>query len=190
MKKKKQQKLIQPAKVSPSFGMKGRLPIVKFFAVFILGIVLFYLFYYSDWYETQMREGLLSFQAKLGGGILNILGYGVNIQKEIISNANFSMSIKNGCDGLEATAIFLSAVLAFPTAFRLKVPGILLGFGVLFIANIIRIVGLFMVGIHWRSAFEFFHLHGGLVLFMFFALIVLLIWGNWALHQEKKHAVS
>jgi exosortase H (IPTLxxWG-CTERM-specific) len=170
--------------------LAGKLPILKFFGQFLIGIVLFYLLYYSNWYEEGIRDSLLSFQARLGGGLINLFGYGTTITNEVIAGNEFSMSIKNGCDGLEATAIFLSAILAFPIAFRLKIPGILLGLIVLFIANLIRIAGLYVVGIHWNSAFQFFHLHGGLVLFMFFALILLLIWANWAFQQEQKYATT
>jgi len=166
----------------------SKFALLKFFGIFLAGVVLFYLLYYSDWYEKNLRDGLLSMQARLGGGIVNLFGYDASIQKEVISNGKFSMSIKNGCDGLEATAIFLSAVLAIPISFRLKLPGLLVGTVVLFFANLIRIAGLFAIGIHWNSAFEFFHLHGGLVLYMFFALVILLIWAKWAFNQEKKYA--
>lgn len=174
-------------KTNKASALANKVPIFKFFGRFLIGILLFYLFYYSDWYADYFRDGLLALQAKLGGGLINLFGYNATIDNAVIANSEFSMSIKNGCDGLEATAIFLSAVLAFPIAFRLKIPGVIVGLIVLFIANLIRIFGLYVVGIHWNSAFQFFHLHGGLVLFMFFALIILFVWVNWAFNQEKKY---
>lgn len=189
-KARKQQQ--QKAKPSPqqSFqeGLKAKSPVILFLVGFAVCVIVFYLFYYSSWYEENLRDGLLAFQAKLGGGLINLFGYGVQVNNGIISGNDFAMSIKNGCDGLEATVLFLSAVLMFPIAFKLKIPGLLLGFGILFIANLIRIMGLYMIGVHWNSAFEFFHLHGGLVLFMFFALSIWLLWIDWAYKKEKKYA--
>ncbi|MEM0994449.1 MAG: archaeosortase/exosortase family protein [Bacteroidota bacterium] len=187
-KKKQKQKTPDTKTSAQSSLLGGKIPVLKFFGRFLLGVILFYVFYYSSVYEDYFRDGILSLQASLGGGLINIFGYGTTVSNEVIAGDDFSMSIKNGCDGLEATAIFLSAVLAFPIAFRLKIPGILLGFIVLFAANLIRITGLYVVGVHWHSAFNFFHLHGGLILFMFFALIILLVWANWAFNQEKRYA--
>lgn len=190
-KKNKRNKKKQSTKATKqSNSWKSKLPILKFFGFFLLSVALFYLFYYSDWYENNLRDSLLAVQARLGAGLINLFGYNVEVAQELITSDRFSMSIKNGCDGLEATAIFLAAVLAFPLAFKWKIPGLLVGLSVLFVANLIRIAGLYMVGVHWYSAFDFFHLHGGLVLFMFFALVIWIIWINWAFQQEKKYATT
>ncbi|MEL6945281.1 MAG: archaeosortase/exosortase family protein, partial [Bacteroidota bacterium] len=151
---------------------KAKTPVLLFLLGFLVFVIAFYLLYYSDWYRTTLREPILSFQAFLGGGILKILGYDVYVQGSLIAGDQFAINIKNGCDGLEATTLFTAAVLMFPLAFKYKWPGILGGVAVLFVVNLIRTAGLYMIGVHWESAFEFFHLHGGLILFMIVSISI------------------
>jgi exosortase/archaeosortase family protein len=63
-----------------------------------------------------------------------------------ISSNRFSIRIDWGCDGSEPLALFVAAVLAFPAPFRRKIPGILLGTAILAVANLARVVSLFLAG--------------------------------------------
>lgn len=127
---------------------------------------------------------LLSAQANLSNGILNILSYDTEAIGDVIASPTFRVSIKNGCDGMEATALYAFAIMAFPfIAWRHKIKGLITGVVVLSILNLFRIVGLYMAGIHWRAGFEFLHLHGGVIIFTMIAILLWLIW----LSQIKKH---
>jgi exosortase/archaeosortase family protein len=105
--------------------------------------------------------------------------------EKIRDDSCFSVSIAVGCDGLEPLAMFVGGILVFPMAFRLKWPGILAGAVVLFILNLIRIAGLFLAGLYWPGAFDFLHLHGGFILFAAIAILLWMIWANWALQKSK-----
>lgn len=160
--------------------------IVRFLSGFFILMLLFYIFYYSSVYESIFMNPLLSIQAKLSNGILNVLGYDTESQGDIIAGTNFQVSIKNGCDGMEATAIYIFAILAFPiVSFRQKLPGLLIGVMVLSILNLFRIVGLYIAGIHWNAGFEFLHLHGGVIIFTLIAILLWLLW----LTQIKKYII-
>lgn len=189
-KKQPKKKKRKPSKVKTQnadwkSNWQAKRPVIQFFLLFGLIVLLFYLFYYSDWYAETLRTPLLNFQATISSTLLNWLGFETSVQGYAIQSNAFSINIKNGCDGLEATALFLAAVLVFPLPFKLKVPGLAFGFVTLFIANLLRIVGLFLIGYYWYDAFEFFHLHGGLVLFMVFAILIWFIWINWAFKRQQ-----
>ena len=158
-------------------------PLLRFLGIFLLSVILFYLFYNSNFYETNFKGGILSAQAYLSGGLLAILGYSNSIVGDVIQSDLFSISIAGGCDGLEATALFILAILAFPVPFRYKIRGIAVGVVILALLNILRITLLFLVGVHFNSMFEFFHLHGGVVLFSIVSIILWLIWLNWSFNQ-------
>jgi exosortase/archaeosortase family protein len=127
---------------------------------------------------------LLTGLAKLSNYILTALNYNTEAFEDNIVGPDFQVSIKNGCDGMEATALYLSAIIAFPFVnYKHKLKGIFTGLVVLFILNLIRIAGLYLAGIHWRAGFEFLHLHGGVIIFTLIAILLWLIW----LSQIKKH---
>lgn len=127
---------------------------------------------------------LLATQASLSNSILHLLSYQTEASGDIIAGSDFQVSIKNGCDGMEATALYICAIIAFPyIAWKHKLKGILTGIIILSILNLFRIAGLYMAGIHWRAGFEFLHLHGGVILFTLIAIFLWLIW----LSQVKKY---
>jgi len=156
-----------------------RSPLTRFFVMFIFLMVIFYAFYYSPLYDLYIKDGLLTAQAKISSVILNLFGFNTIAAGDQIYNDDFVVSIKGGCDGMEATALYICGILAFPlVTMNNKWRGLFAGVVVLGIINIVRIVGLFLSGLYWPSAFEFLHLHGGVVIFTIFAIILWVIWVN------------
>lgn len=149
-------------------------------------MALFYLFYYSSFYRNYLEGPFLNAQASISNLLLRLLGHDTAVYGASIASANFSVDIKNGCDGLEAIAILVSGILIFPVPFRLKLPG--LGWGVLalLLLNILRIAGLYLVGIHLSaSAFEVLHVQGGFVIFTMISVILWFVWMNWAIKDRQ-----
>ncbi len=162
----------------------SKTPIFRFLAGFFMLMLLFYMFYYSPVFERWIMNPLLSLQAKLSNLILVALNYHTETIEDSIVGEEFRVSIKNGCDGIEATALYICAILAFPfVPFKQKIKGLIAGVMVLSILNLFRIAGLYMAGIHWTAGFEFLHLHGGVIIFTMIAIILWLIW----LTQIRKH---
>ena len=88
--------------------------LTRFLVGFIVLMFLFYMFYLSPLYENFIMIPLLSLQAYLANLLLVPLGYNTKTIEDTIFNDDFRVSIKGGCDGMEATALYLAAVLAFP----------------------------------------------------------------------------
>lgn len=163
---------------------KSKSPIFRFLTGFVLLMLGFYLFYYSPLYENYIMGPLLSKQAQLSNMLLNWMQYKTETLEDSIIGEQFRVSIKNGCDGIEATALYICAIVAFPfVSWRHKLKGLFLGVLVLSILNLFRIAGLYIAGLHWKAAFEFLHLHGGVIIF---TLIAILLWFIW-LAQVKNH---
>ncbi len=165
----------------------GSRALIRFFATFALLMILFYLVYNSSFYTKHIMPILLGTQAKISSALLSIMGFGTTALKETVYNDSFRVDIRGGCDGLEGTALFVAGVLSFPFAsWKSKLKGLLLGVLILGIVNIVRIVILFLSGLYWPSAFEFLHLHGGVILYSIFAVLLWIIWVNRRLQERLK----
>ncbi|MCC6815099.1 MAG: archaeosortase/exosortase family protein [Saprospiraceae bacterium] len=158
----------------------------RFLIAFIGGMLLFYLFYYSPIYEKWIMPGLLNFQAKLASFMLGFIGEKTHVEGDNIIGDLFKVSIRGGCDGLEATALYLIALIALPVvSLKEKMPAILYGLLILFVLNIFRIALLYYSGIYWPKAFELLHLHGGVIIFMMISVLLWLIWVNRIINKRN-----
>ena len=178
---------------SPSFFTKywqEKSPVFKFMAGFAGVIIVFYALYYSSWFEVNFKAPILAVQAMAGGALLNLFGYSVSVANEVISGSGATVKIAGGCDGLEATALFLAAILVFPLPFKFKWPGLLAGFIALTLLNVFRIAGLFLTQKYWPEAFDFMHIQGGLYLYAIITILLMLIWADWALKNYKKEKTA
>lgn len=88
----------------------------------------------------------------------------------------FGVSIEPGCNGIEACIVLFSAVMAYPSSWRAKVAGILIGFVAIQAVNIVRVISLFYLGQWNDTAFKFAHEYLWQALIMIDVLIVWLLW--------------
>ncbi|MDZ4844297.1 MAG: exosortase H [Chitinophagales bacterium] len=158
-------------------------PILLFLLVFGALMGLFYAVWITEFFTETIFNPVLHFYARLAGFILNLFGYGTVVSGMNISNADFSISVKRGCDAIEPIALFASAVLAFPASFKKKMPGIAAGVAFLLAVNLIRIVSLFLTGLYAPALFDFMHMEVWQVVFILLALVCWVIWIRWS--QQK-----
>ena len=91
-------------------------------------------------------------------------------------STQFAVEIAAGCNGVEAMILLIAAMLAFPSPWRYKLIGILVGLSAIQVLNLARIVSLFFLGMWNETAFEWAHLYIWQALIMLDALIVWLLW--------------
>jgi exosortase/archaeosortase family protein len=170
---------------NPLEWWQSRSPVWRFSISFLGIMLLFYLIYSLPFFENSFVPAFIRLQANLSSGFLNLLGYETTVNELSITGSRYSVSVAKGCDGVESMALLAGAILVFPLPFRLKWPGLLAGLGILFLLNILRIAGLYMAGIHWPSAFELLHTHGGFVLFTTFSVLLVIVWISWAIKKTR-----
>ena len=93
----------------------------------------------------------------VSAALLRVMGEPVVLAGTVIRSGSFAVDVKNGCNGLEAAAIFTAAVIAFPATIRQRAAGLAVGFAVIQILNLVRVVSLFWLGVHRPAVFELFH---------------------------------
>lgn len=93
----------------------------------------------------------------VSGQILTLLGIAVQIEGAILRTSGFGVRVLSGCNGMEAIVMYTAAVLAYPVSWRAKGIALLVGFPVIQVVNIARILGLLMVGQYWPTLFHDAH---------------------------------
>lgn len=163
-------------------------PILKYLLGFVLLLVLFYAVYISPFFETWFLMPVLNLQTAISSFFLNLIGQGTIAEGAMLGGPQASLNVAKGCDGMEAMALYLIGVLLMPFTWRSKGVGLLLGAGVLFVLNLIRIIGLYLAKVYWPSAFDTLHIHGGFALFTVVAILLWFAWAGWAIRKEKPAA--
>jgi exosortase/archaeosortase family protein len=91
----------------------------------------------------------------------------------------FSIKIGRGCDAMETHFLCAAAVIAFPATWRQRLVGLLAGFGIIALANVIRLCVLYYVGTRWPTAFYFAHVELAPIVLIVIAIGAFLVWIRW-----------
>ena len=159
---------------------RSRLLLLRIVVVFGLLIGLYYALAASDTYETWIFEPYVTLNADLSGRILTVFGFEMTVGKDSLSSPEYALAIGKGCDGIEPTALFVAAVLAFAAPLRLKLPALAIGVPLLAALNLVRIVSLFLVGIHYPRLFHLMHVEVWQVLYILVGIAFFCLWLLWA----------
>ena len=94
----------------------------------------------------------------------------------------YSMSIKRGCDAIQASVFFALLVAASPLVvpFGRRLVWMVGGTALLLLINLVRIVSLYYAGV-WFSpqTFEVMHVEVWQVAFIFLPILLWLVWIRW-----------
>jgi exosortase H (IPTLxxWG-CTERM-specific) len=103
-----------------------------------------------------------------------------SVNGSIINLKGISLDVRFGCNGLEAFLIYTVAILAFPATLARKAVGVVAGFFVLQILNVLRIAGLGLSGIYLKDYFHYIHIYVAQGMMIAVALVLFLVWLNYA----------
>jgi exosortase/archaeosortase family protein len=149
----------------------------------LLGV--FYLLYGTHVFEQALLVPFVTLQADVASFILNLFGAGTGVRDALLVGPSVSLNIAKGCDGLEATVLFLFAVGLMPFSKKSRAAGLLVGGLFLVLLNMIRIAGLYLAKAYWPEGFELLHIHGGFALFTLASVLLWAGWAGWAMEREK-----
>ena len=161
-------------------------PVLKFLLGVAACMIIFYIIYLSPFFINNIAGPIINTEAKIGHFILSIFGHKTIVSGDLISSEAFSISVKNGCDGLEPLAILLSGILVFPVKLGLKIPGLIWGSLALMVLNFFRIAGLYLAGLYFPMwVFDLLHEQGGFVIFTALSIFIWMFWANWAIRKSQ-----
>jgi exosortase H (IPTLxxWG-CTERM-specific) len=128
--------------------------------------------------NERVVEPFTGVVAKVGGTAVRMFGEQTRMVGTTIASPRFSVNIRNGCNGLETIFIFAAADLAFPAPWKVRLWGLAFGFLAIQAINIVRIVSLFYIGIHWPKLFEQSHQVVWQAIVILFGVVLWIIWAD------------
>lgn len=157
-------------------------PVLRFVLLFCILMILFEGICIIPVIRETLFPAYMRLNAKAGAGILRVFGHEARASGIKIVSPRFAIELRRGCDAIEPSAVLIAAILAFPSAWRAKLSGGLVGTLALMVLNFVRIVSLFLVGVYFPKLFDVAHVE---VWQAAFILLALLFWSVWALRVSR-----
>lgn len=184
-------------KITPKHSLKSRWlswygsksPVLRFGLKFGALMLLLYGLLAMPFFD-RLLYSYLEANAWLSNFILNLMGQNTQVSGIIIESPQFAVSIQRGCDAVEPTWLFCAAVLSFPSPWTHKLPGMLAGIILLQTLNLVRIVTLFWLGLHWPAIFNTAHMEIWPTLFIIAAIVLFVGWKDWTSDRQAPHAAA
>lgn len=116
--------------------------------------------------------------ARASASVLEIIGQPIRIDGTRVYGEGFAVDIENGCNGIEALIIFLSATLSFPAPWKARLAGLAIGVVGIQIVNLVRVVALFLTGVYFPSFFDSSHTVVWQTIVILFAVLLWIFWAQ------------
>lgn len=151
---------------------------MRFFLKFIVIQFTLFFLYVTD---VVQHYAVVPFTAKIASLSAWLIMF---FDKDVISEGvvirdlgdGFAVAIHAGCNGVEPIIVLVAALIAFPSPWKVKLGGMLIGSLAVQLLNLIRVISLFYLG-QWNiKVFEWAHLYLWQALIMLDVLIIFLIW--------------
>lgn len=150
---------------------------LRFQALFVL---IFAACYLSFGILPRVRLGVINpyteFLAKAVAAVINLFGAGAVANGALVYSPRYSMDIAMGCDGVEASCLYLAGVLAFPTSWRARLIGLAFGVPLIQAINLTRLVGLYYVGMYLPSVADQIHDYVAQTIVILLSTAILIFW--------------
>jgi exosortase/archaeosortase family protein len=112
--------------------------------------------------------------------VVQAIGTPVTLNGVELRVPNFSVLIRNNCNGAYEMGMYAAATLAYPTSLRRRISGILIAVAVLYAVNLIRVLSLLYAGYLFPGfVFEAAHVYVWQVLFVVLIGALWLRWIGW-----------
>lgn len=112
-------------------------------------------------------------------GILEWLGYDIfNYNRVIGIYGHPGIEVVDGCNGIAAIGLFLGFIIAYPGSSARRLSFSLIGIGVIYIINILRISILTITQADWPAFFDFTHDYSTTTIFYITIFLMWMVWVN------------
>jgi exosortase H (IPTLxxWG-CTERM-specific) len=116
--------------------------------------------------------------ARASAATLDLIGQPIRVDGTRVYGERFAVNIENGCNGIEALIIFLSATLSFPAPWKARLAGLAIGVIGIQIVNLVRVVALFLTGVYFPAFFDSSHTVVWQTVVILFAVLLWIFWAQ------------
>jgi exosortase H (IPTLxxWG-CTERM-specific) len=147
---------------------------IRFCALFALFTALAFAVLYAG--QNVLVVPLNRHLAWMTEKVLRLVGVNASSSGAVVTMSSFAVEIRNNCNAIYEVGLYAAAVWAYPAPWRDRLTGTLIGAGVLYVVNFLRIMTLLTVGLLHREWFEATHLYAWQAIFL---LVVGTCWIAW-----------
>jgi len=126
----------------------------------LLGYFGVWYLFYELWILPDGRlDAVLSVNiVDVAGGVLGAMGFDLFMDDRILGLVGTNgVIIVNGCNGLEAIGLFIGFVMAYPGDNVKRAFFVPLGILIIYLINVLRIMVLVVLQLHYPASFDFAH---------------------------------
>ena len=189
-KRKQQPQIIGSTK--PRNLMNGRFaswrasknPVLKFAAKFVGLTICFYALSFVPGWDA-MLTGWLNENARLSSFLLTQLGEPCHASGVTIWSVRYGVTVEPGCSAFEFAAFYSAAVFSFPAGWRQKLLGVFLGIAIIITLNLVRIISLYWLGVHFPAFFDTVHVGVWPSVLVVATLVVCIMWLQWVTRRDE-----
>ncbi len=166
---------------------RRRRPVLRFVVVLVGLMLAFNALFYAWFSKTEAFDSYLALNARVSASVLCLFGEEATATGMSLTSPLFSLSIKRGCDAIQASVFFALLVAASPLVVPLarRLVWMVAGTALLLLVNLVRIVSLYYTGV-WFSpkTFEVMHIEVWQVAFIIMPILLWLSWIRWISKTE------
>ena len=146
----------------------------------------------TPWAQSFTVGTWTQFLADFSGGLMQMFDDRVVVQGSDIRNGQtgYAVSIRSGCNGVEAAMILAAAILAYPAPWLKKLTGMVIGVLAIQVLNVVRIISLYYLGSWSQKALDIAHLYVWPGLIILDALVIFLLWIHWLGREHQDEGVA
>lgn len=134
---------------------------IKFVLIFVIGLLIAFKLVYNDFIADNVIEPITVAETWVASKVLNLIGFANQQSGVYLSGTQgsfFRMEVRNNCNGVYESIVFLMAFIAIQLPWRRKIGWMTLGLLLFHIINEMRLVSLFIIGTNYSNeTFVFFH---------------------------------
>lgn len=131
---------------------------IAFIGMAALVFSILQILYFQFYVGSYSFLGYLRFCAELSAGLLNLIGEDVSvIARTMTSATGEAVTVVEGCDALRIYSVLVAVIIAYEATAMQKLTGIIIGVGLMFLFNVVRISALLWIDIHYTELFDVFH---------------------------------
>ncbi|MFY0683197.1 MAG: archaeosortase/exosortase family protein [Balneola sp.] len=152
--------------------------IIKSLGFFIIWYIIYELWLLPD---GSLDEFISLNVIGISKGLLESMSFEIFSYSRVIGIfGNPGVEIVDGCNGIAAMGLFFGFMIAYPGEIKKKLSFSILGIGLIYISNIIRIIALVYTQDAKPEIFNFFHDYTTTAIFYFIIFGLWMIWVNYS----------